>query len=99
MNEEQLKIAAFLLAEKTPDHLGNSAYPPQKWIEVVPGIIRVLMADGRSIRAPLADLLPPPTPKQVTTQAIAPKLVALPVHKVSSSLRDKPAPKKVVHPK
>ena len=82
MDESQLKAAAFLLAEKTPDHLGNSAYPPQKWVEVEPGIIRVLMADGRSIRAFLADLVfPPRKVPAASSLPIAPKLQALPVKK------------------
>ena len=84
MNESQLKAAAFLLAEKTPPHLGISAYPPQRWIEVEPGIIRVLMADGRSIRASLADLVPPPVSKRAA--------VVETVHTVPSSLRDVPSP-------
>ena len=74
MNDAQLKAAAFRLAEKTPPHLGISAFPPQRWIEVEPGIIRVLMADGRSIRARLAGLIPPPV-KSVET-----KHVSSPVH-------------------
>jgi hypothetical protein len=68
MNEIELKKLAYQIAEETPRHLDQPTSPPLKWL-VVGDQIRVLLADGRSIRAPM-----PAVKKQVD------KVTALPVH-------------------
>lgn len=62
MNESHLKSAAYTLAEATPKHLDQPTTPPIHW-DLEGDVLRVLLADGREVRAPLADLQPKPTPR------------------------------------
>ena len=54
LTDPKLKTAAFILAEKTPRHLNVPTTPPIHW-RLEGEILRVLLADGRTVRAPLAD--------------------------------------------
>ena len=66
--DPKYKSAAFILAEKTPRHLNVPTTPPIHW-RLEGEILRVLLADGRTVRAPLADqvpLRPAPEPKVST---------------------------------
>ncbi len=51
-NDPALKDAAFKLAEETPRHLDQPTTPPIHWREEA-GLLRVLLADGRTVRGPL----------------------------------------------
>ncbi|TSA54228.1 MAG: hypothetical protein D4R38_02710 [Dehalococcoidia bacterium] len=51
MNEPELKTTAYFLAEHTPQHLGQPTTPPIHW-DLEGDILRVLLADGREVRAP-----------------------------------------------
>lgn len=54
MNDPVFKSAAFKIAEETPPHLGKPTSPPIHW--VLDGAnLRVLLADGRTVRAPIID--------------------------------------------
>ena len=77
MNEPELKSLAFLLAERTPEHLAHPTIPPIHWNLEEGEILRVLLADGREIRAPLESLKSKPVKKQTV---IVPSIAALPVH-------------------
>ena len=81
--DPKLKEAAFILAEKTPRHLDQPTTPPIHW-RLEGEILRVLLADGRTVRAPLADQVKakasPSVKKQAIAPVIAPKIEALPVH-------------------
>ena len=57
-NDPKFKAAAFILAEKTPRHLNVPTTPPIHW-RLEGEILRVLLADGRTVRAPLADQVAP----------------------------------------
>ena len=70
MNEPELKEAAFALALAQPRHLNMPTVPPIHWREDN-GVLRVLMADGRTVRGPL--------PKLKIGKVEAPKLMTLPV--------------------
>jgi hypothetical protein len=73
MNEPELKDAAYALAAAQPRHLDQPTTPPIHWREEN-GLLRVLMADGRTVRGPLPDL-------HRTKQSLpikAPALMALP---------------------
>ena len=54
LTDPKLKAAAFTLAEKTPRHLNVPTTPPIHW-RLEGEILRVLLADGRTVRAPLAE--------------------------------------------
>ena len=54
MNESELEKAALWLAEHTPI-LRDPVSPPIRWV-MEGDILRVLMADGRTFRKPLADI-------------------------------------------
>jgi len=66
MNEPELKSAAFALAEATPRHLDQPTTPPIHW-NLEGAILRVLLADGRTVRAvyPIPALTPGPSPKKI----------------------------------
>lgn len=51
-----VKVAAYALAGATPDHAGRSASPPQSW-RLEGEVIVVLCADGRKVRAPVAQFV------------------------------------------
>ncbi len=51
MNEPELKSAAFALAEATPRHLDQPTTPPIHW-QLEGDQLRVLLADGRTVRGP-----------------------------------------------
>jgi hypothetical protein len=76
-NDPVLKEAAFALAEATPRHLDQPTTPPIRWREDA-GLLRVLLADGRTVRGPLK-YTPFPKPK-------APELMVLPTHPVILSV-------------
>jgi hypothetical protein len=82
MNEPEFKSTAWLIAEKTPEHLGKPTIPPIHW--VLDGEnLRVLLADGRTVRAPIADQNKVvPVKKQAKSPDImgADPIIALPVH-------------------
>jgi hypothetical protein len=48
----ELKEAAYRLAEETPKLGGHPTTPPIRWREDA-GLLRVLLADGRTVRGPL----------------------------------------------
>ena len=81
-NDPKFKAAAFILAEKTPRHLNVPTTPPIHW-RLEGEILRVLLADGRTVRAPLAD-------------QVAPK--PAPVEKVALPKKDPVPPAPVVVP-
>lgn len=62
MNEPELNSAAYALAEATPKHLNQPTTPPIHW-ELEGDILRVLLADGREVRAPLVNQKPIPAPR------------------------------------
>jgi hypothetical protein len=49
MNDDQLKEAAFKIAEATPRHLDQPTIPPIRW-SLEGDQLRVLLADGRTVR-------------------------------------------------
>jgi hypothetical protein len=67
-NPPELKEAAYRLAEATPMLGGHPTTPPIRWREDA-GLLRVLLADGRTVRGPL------PTVKKAKVEA--PKLMEL----------------------
>jgi len=56
--DPKYKDAAFALAEATPRHLDRPTTPPIHW-RLEGDVLRVLLADGRTVRAPLVDYLSP----------------------------------------
>ena len=54
MNESELEKAALWLADHTPI-LRDPVSPPIRWV-MEGDILRVLMADGRTFRKPLAEI-------------------------------------------
>ena len=56
MNEADLKRAAFMLAEHTPEYLGKPTMPPQSW-RLDGDTLIVLLADGRKIRSPMPHVI------------------------------------------
>jgi hypothetical protein len=87
-NDPALKDAAFKLAEETPRHLDQPTTPPIHWREDA-GLLRVLLADGRTVRGPMPVV---GTHGVRPLKAKAPELMALParthevgVHPVISS--------------
>src|SRR5512136_1395521 len=84
MDEKTLKVAAYALAGATPDHAGRSASPPQSW-RLEGEVIVVLCADGRKVRAPVAQYVaarqfspssPKPSPTRTSTEGAG--VMALP---------------------
>ena len=81
LNDPKLKTAAFILAEKTPRHLNVPTTPPIHW-RLEGEILRVLLADGRTVRAPLADhdlpskSAPKPVPVARSSETRVPEKVA-----------------------
>ena len=84
MNETDLKRAAFMLAEHTPEYLGQPTMPPQGWWLDGDTLI-VLLADGRKVRSPmphvverspLLDKLSQVKPVPTETK----KVTSLPIH-------------------
>ena len=54
MNEPTFKAAAYAIAEAAPRHLDQPTTPPIHW-RVEGDILRVLLADGRTVRAPIVE--------------------------------------------
>ncbi|MFA5810682.1 MAG: hypothetical protein WC935_10190 [Thermoleophilia bacterium] len=86
MNEADLKRAAFMLAEHTPEYLGKPTMPPQGW-RLDGDTLIVLLADGRKIRSPMPHVVERSPildklsqAKPVKKQTVAPSITALPVH-------------------
>jgi hypothetical protein len=75
-NPPELKEAAYALAEATPRLGNNLTTPPIRWREDA-GLLRVLLADGRTFRGPL------PVKK---AKVQAPKLMPAPVPQVQVEL-------------
>jgi len=101
--DPKYKDAAFALAEATPRHLDRPTTPPIHWrLEVGadhdPPILRVLLADGRTVRG----VVPVPAKQsrfphgtrgaplaqyqKKDKKPVASKLMALPVHSVDAGL-------------
>lgn len=82
MNETDLKRAAFMLAEHTPEYLGQPTMPPQGW-RLEGDEIVVLLADGRKVRAPMPLVVErsPILKKLISAPpAETKKVISLPVH-------------------
>ena len=52
MNEKELEKLAYSIAENTPKHLDQPTTPPIRW-RVEGDQLRVLLADGRTVRGPI----------------------------------------------
>jgi hypothetical protein len=83
-NPPELKAAAIALAEATPPHLGRPTTPIIRWREDN-GQLRVLLADGRTVRGPLPD--------KKKTAPRAEKIMELPVHPTVTPDKAMPAGK------
>jgi len=73
--DPRFKDAAFEIAEATPRHLDQPTTPPIHW-RLEGDLLRVLLADGRTVRAPL--------PK--AKKAKAPEVMPAPVPQVQVAL-------------
>jgi hypothetical protein len=69
MDERQLKTLAYEIAEATPEHLDKPTMPPIGWREDPAGI-KVILADGRCIYAPIPETAPKPKGKSKTSGSI-----------------------------
>jgi hypothetical protein len=85
-NPPELKKAAEALAEATPPHLGRPTTPIIRWREDN-GQLRVLLADGRTVRGPL------PEKKGKTKSPEASPIMTLPVHPTVTPDKTMPAGK------
>jgi hypothetical protein len=72
MNESSLKAAAYVIAEATPMHLDKPTTPPIHWNQEGE-VLRVLLADGRSVRGPLHSPKPVQAPAKVSPPSILAK--------------------------
>ena len=54
MNDPAFKTAAYAIAEAAPRHLDQPTTPPIHW-RVEGDILRVLLADGRTVRASIEE--------------------------------------------
>jgi hypothetical protein len=89
MNEVSMQKAAWWLAENTAQHLNQPTTPPIRW-KLEDTILRVLLADGRTVRAPLDEVMKKLSVKKQTpvSPALNPKDLGrvgegLPVHSSS----------------
>jgi hypothetical protein len=85
-NPPELKKAAEALAEATPQHLGQPTTPIIRW-RVDGDQLRVLLADGRTVRGPL------PEKKGKTRSSEASPIMTLPVHPTVTPDKAMPAGK------
>jgi hypothetical protein len=69
---EKYKDAAYQIAKETPWHLNQPTTPPIHWRIEEGGILRVLLADGRTVRAPV--------PAASTPKIAAMPVTTLPIH-------------------
>ena len=71
MNDPAFKTAAYAIAEAAPRHLDQPTTPPIHW-RVEGDILRVLLADGRTVRAPIEEAQRNAKTPSVKKQTIVP---------------------------
>ena len=81
----EYKAAAYAIAEAAPRHLDQPTTPPIHW-RLEGDLLRVLLADGRTVRGPLPA-------KKVKKSPAAPPIMALPVHEIHAPDKVRPAGK------
>jgi anti-sigma factor ChrR (cupin superfamily) len=77
MSEQDFKALAYQIAEEMPRHLDQPTSPPIRW-KIEGGMIRVLLADGRTVRVALprktaakqVAATPPPAPVALESTSV-----------------------------